>query len=334
MDNNPVPNLALARNVVAAEARCVGALVERIDERFARAAQAVYACPGNVILTGIGKAGLIAGKVSATLASTGTPSLFLHPVEALHGDLGRVRRDDVVIALSHSGATEELLRLVDHLKARGAFLIAITAQEDSTLARNAELALCYGQVEEACPLGLAPSASTSCMLALGDALALTVMEMRRFSPEEFAAFHPGGSLGRKLLKVEEVLVHKDAALPVAADSLTVRIVLQEAEKIHRRAGAVLLVDKDGRLSGILTDADLRRKMLANTGPNLLDKPVAQVMHPSPKSVRVGELASHALAIMNKHRIDELPVVDDSGRPVGLLDVQDLVGLNTVQDGID
>ncbi len=256
---DPQPDLELARNVLATEAKCISALVDRVDERFAAAAREVFSCGGTAILTGVGKAGLIAQKISATLASTGTPSIFLHPVEAFHGDLGRVRRDDVVIALSHSGGTEEIIRLVDHLKARGAKLIAITAVETSPLADFADIALCYGDVDEACPLGLAPSASTSCMLALGDALAMTVMKMRQFGPEEFAAFHPGGDLGRRLLKVEEALpVHAAEELPIAAETLTVREALTEAEKVARRAGALLLVDDAGRLSGIFTDADMRR----------------------------------------------------------------------------
>ena len=330
--SNPQPNLELARKVVQTEAACIGALAGRIGSDFAAAARAVYECPGTVILTGIGKAGVIARKISGTLASTGTPSIFLHPVEALHGDLGRVRRDDVVIALSHSGRTEEILALVNHLKARGAKLVAITSQPATPLAQYADIALCYGQVEEACPLGLAPTASTGCMLALGDALALTVMDMRKFSPEDFAAFHPAGALGRSLLKVEEAMTFRlGERLPVADDRLTVREVLSQAETIPRRAGAVLLVDDEGRLSGILTDADLRRKLLADSEGRLLEKPVAEVMHRRPKSIRVGELASKALAIMNRYRIDELPVVDGAGRPVGLLDVQDLVGLKAFDD---
>ena len=221
---------------------------------------------------------------------------------------------------------------MNHLKARGAKLVAITSQPATPLAQYADIALCYGQVEEACPLGLAPTASTGCMLALGDALALTVMDMRRFSPEDFAAFHPAGALGRSLLKVEEAMTFRlGERLPVADDRLTVREVLSQAETIPRRAGAVLLVDDKGRLSGILTDADLRRKLLADSEGRLLEKPVAEVMHRRPKSIRVGELASKALAIMNRYRIDELPVVDDAGRPVGLLDVQDLVGLKAFDD---
>jgi len=335
MMENPRANLDLARRVVEAEAEGVAALAGRIDETFAAAAEALLHCGGTVILTGIGKAGLIAGKISATLASTGTPSLFLHPVEALHGDLGRVRRGDVVVALSHSGTTDELVALVDHLQARGAKLVAITAKETSPLAAYADIALCYGDVEEACPHGMAPTVSTSCMLALGDALALTVMDMRRLTPEEFVAFHPGGGLARALLKVEEAMTfRKGDRLPVFDERLAVREVLAEAESIHRRAGAVLLTGADGRLAGILTDADLRRRLLDGDPAALMDRPVGEVMIRDPKNIRVGELASKALALMNQHRIDELPVVDDAGRPVGLLDVQDLVGLKAFSDGRD
>lgn len=332
-DGGVEPDLELARKVLAMEGDCIGQLAGRVGESFAQAARAVYACAGTVVLTGIGKAGIIAAKISATLASTGTPSIFLHPVEALHGDLGRLRRGDVVIALSNSGATEELVSLADHLKARGAFLIVLTASANCPLGQYADIVLAYGDVEEACPLGLAPSVSTSCMLALGDALALTVMQMRNFSPEEFAAFHPAGNIGRRLLRVEEAMTAAGAdRLPVSGDWLSVREVLTAAEKISRRAGAVMLVDRQGRLSGIMTDADFRRKVLADRSGDLLDKPISQVMHPNPKRIVAGELASKALAVMNQYRIDELPVVDADGKPVGLLDVQDLVGLKAAGNG--
>jgi len=331
--SDAAPNLDLARNVVRMEAERIAAMVDCVDEGFAAAARAVFGCPGTVVLTGVGKAGVIAQKISATLASTGTPSIFLHPVEALHGDLGRLRRDDVVIALSHSGRTDEILELVNHLQARGARLIAMTARADSPLARYADMALCYGNVEEACPLGLAPTASTACMLALGDALALTVMDMRRFSPEEFASFHPAGALGRSLLKVEEVMTSRPGQrLPVAAQTERVRDVLAACERLKRRAGAVLLVDEQGRLAGILTDGDFRRQVLADGDGTLLERPIGEVMVRDPKRIEAGELASKALAIMNRYRIDELPVVDAAGRPVGLLDVQDLVGLKALEDG--
>ncbi len=329
--------IRLARQVLRSEGLAICALAERLEDAdfsdaFTRAAKAIYECPGKVVLTGIGKAGIIARKISGTLASTGTQSIFLHPVEALHGDLGRLVQEDVVVALSHSGSTEELIRLVDHIKARGAKLVAITAETKSPLALHADIALGYGQVEEACPHGLAPTVSTSCMLALGDALALTVMSMRNFGPEQFATHHPAGTLGRKLLKVEEVMTFRGGdRLAVAQDTLTLAEALVEGEKVLRRSGALLMVDGSGRLTGILTDADLRRVLLKHRQTNILDRPVSEFMTRNPKRIRRGQLASEALAVLNRHRIDELPVVDRQDRPVGIIDVQDLIGVKTVSD---
>lgn len=327
-------DLDLARNVLQAEGRAIASLVKQVGDSFAAAATAIFQCTGKVVLTGIGKAGLIAQKISATLASTGTQSIFLHPVEALHGDLGRLQREDVVIALSHSGATEEIVRLLDHIKARGAGLIALTGLDDSPLVRYADITIRYGDVQEACPLGLAPTVSTTCMLALGDALALTVMRMRDFKGEDFSVFHPGGSLGRKLLKVEEAMTFTgEDRLHVVSDQLSLAEALAEAEKVERRTGAMLLVDADNRLSGILTDADLRRMLVKRGRENILDMPVADVMTRDPRRIHAGELASEALAILNEYRIDELPVVDDDGHPVGVIDVQDLLGIKTVSDDV-
>jgi len=331
----PDVDLDLARRTLGAEGRAITALADKIGQSFAAAARAVFCCGGKVVLTGIGKAGLIAQKISATLASTDTESIFLHPVEALHGDLGRLRRGDVVIALSHSGATEELTRLLDHIQARGAQLIAITGSADSLLARHADITISYGQVQEACPLGLAPTVSTSCMLALGDALAMTVMSMRNLQPEDFAAFHPGGAIGRKLLKVEEAMTfHQGEELSLVSDELSLGDALDQAEKVERRTGAVLLVGADGGLSGILTDGDLRRVVLAGRGAEIdvLSRPVREFMTADPKHIHLGELASKALAILNEYRIDELPVLDADDRPVGIIDVQDLLGIKTVTDG--
>ena len=326
-------DMEVARGTLRAEGSAINALAERIGDDFGHAARTIYDCGGKVVLTGIGKAGIIARKISATLASTGTQSLFLHPVEALHGDLGRVSRDDVAIALSHSGGTEEIVRLMDHLKGLGAGLIAITGVDDSPLARYADIVICYGQVEEACPLGLAPTVSTSCMLALGDALAMTVMGMRSFRPEDYAAYHPGGSLGRKLLKVEEVMTFRPGDhLMLARDDLSLGDAMAEAEQAGRRAGAMLLVDAEGRLSGILTDGDIRRLLLKYRGGDLLAESVRELMTADPKHVHLGELASHALAVCNRYRIDELPVLDDLGRPVGIIDVQDLLGIKRLSHG--
>jgi arabinose-5-phosphate isomerase len=329
MDSPPV-DLELARRTLEAEAASIVSLARHIGEDFARAARLVYDCRGHVVLTGMGKAGIIAQKISGTLASTGTPSIFLHPSEAMHGDLGRLVRGDVVIALSNSGATAELLALMDHLKARGAALLVVTASADSPLAQHADITLAYGKVEEACPLGLAPTVSTACMLALGDALALAVMRMRRFQPEDFAAFHPGGGLALKFLKVEEAMLPcEDQRVAVVPQRLSLAEALGAAERA-RRVGAMLLVDDQGRLAGIFTDADLRRLLIATAQPAaLMAQPISTHMKRAFKHVRVGQLASEAMAMMNEYRIDELPVLDDAGRPVGMIDVQDLVGIKTV-----
>jgi len=333
--DSPGVDIELARRALQAEGEAIRALAGQIGDDFTDAATLIYGCKGTVITTGIGKAGIIARKISATLASTGTQSIFLHPVEALHGDIGRARRGDVVVALSHSGQTEELIRLLDHLKGRGAMLIAVTAQGESALGRNADVTIAYGPVEEACPLGLAPTVSTSCMLALGDALAVAVMQMRQFTPEDFAAYHPAGSLGRKLMKVEEAMrFRKDEELRCVSDALSLGDALAQAETGKRRTGAMLMVDSAGRLSGILTDADIRRTLVANRGRDILAEPVSALMIRNPKRIRMGELASQAVAILNEYRIDELPVVDDAGKPVGVIDVQDLLGIKTVANARD
>ncbi|MBN1555409.1 MAG: KpsF/GutQ family sugar-phosphate isomerase [Phycisphaerae bacterium] len=332
--DNASEQLVQGARILRAEGEAIAALAERIGTMpaFTEAVRAVHECTGKVVLTGVGKAGIIGQKISATLASTGTLSIFLHPVEALHGDLGRLQRDDVVIALSNSGSSEEIVRLLDHIKRRGTKLIAFTGQADSPLAHHADITLCYGPIEEACPLGVAPSVSTTVMLALGDALALTVMEMRKFQPEDYAAFHPGGALGRKFLKVEEVMTfRRGERLSTAEEGLTLAEALRQAEQVERRTGAMLLVDGEGKLTGILTDADLRRKLVAADAAALLDQSVRDVMTKNPKRIRLGDLASQAEAMMNRYRIDELPVVDDADRPVGVMDVQDLLGVKTIRE---
>ena len=334
--NLPEVDLEQARVSIKAESDAIAAIVEYMDESFTDAARTIFACSGKVVLTGIGKAGIIAQKISATLASTGTQSIFLHPVEALHGDLGRLDRNDVVLALSHSGATEEIVRLMDHVKARGAKLIALTGLDESPLVRYADIVVRYGNVQEACPLGLAPTVSTTCMLALGDAIALAVMRMRSFKPEDFAAFHPGGSLGRKLLKVEEVMTFKKGSdsLCIVPNDITFAQALAEAETGKRRTGAILLIDADEKLCGVLTDGDIRRALIDRGGEKFLDMPVAEFMTADPQKIRKGELASEALAILNKFRISELPVVDEHDRPIGVIEIKDLLGIKTVSENGD
>jgi len=328
----PTPHIDLdeAREIIRREAHAVAHLADCLGDSFARAARLIYECSGAVVLTGVGKAGLIARKISATLASTGTPSHFLHAADAVHGDLGRLRPDDLALVLSHSGQSDEIVRLIALLKQLALRTIAVTGNLDSPLARHADIAISIGHVEEVCPLGLAATASTAVMLALGDALALTVMKMRRFQPEDFARYHPGGDLGRKLITVEQAaLFNRDQPLPQAPDDDSLAQALAHAEaKTALRHGCILLTDPAGRLAGLLTDGDLRRA-LRQLGPRALDAPVAQLMTKNPKTVRPDTLASEALAILHRHRIDEIPVLDSDGRPVGLIDVQDLLALKVV-----
>ena len=291
-------------------------------------------CPGSVLTSGIGKAGIIARKLSASFSSTGTPSHFLDPAQAVHGDLGSIRPTDIVVILSDSGETDEILRMLNILKRLNHPIIAMTSSRSSTLARFATVTLSYGKVKEACPLGLAPSASTTAMLALGDALFLSVMRLRKFTAEDFALFHPAGNLGRKLIKVSEAMTFRlGENLPIASDKLTVGQVLHEVSTIKRRSGAVILVNEAGTVSGIFSDGDLRRLITDNDG-SALRRPVAQVMTHRPKRIAADALASEAMAIMKSHRIDELPVVDAADRPVGLIDVQDLVVLKMLDIEVD
>src|SRR2546421_6780488 len=315
-----------ARQVIETEASAVKSVAAAVDEHFERAVRLIVDCPASVLTCGVGKAGHVARKISATLSSTGTPSHFLSPADAVHGDLGSIRQGDVVLIFSASGESEEILRLLSIVKKLNHPVIAVTASRTNSLGRFADVALAMGKIEEACPLGLAPSASTTAMLALGDALALSVMKTRKFTSEDFAVFHPAGQLGRKLIKVKEAMTFRlGENLPVASEKLTVGQVLHEVSRIKRRSGAVILVDVAGKVSGIFSDGDLRRIVTDNDG-SALAQPIAKVMTRNPKRIGADHLASEAMAVMRQFRIDELPVVDDSDKPIGLIDVQDLVVL--------
>ncbi len=321
-------DLEYARMVFSAEAAGIASVAPVVDQSFEIAAEMIYNCTGSVIVSGIGKARLIARKISATLASTGSPSHFLHPAEAVHGDLGRLRRDDIVLVLSYGGETDEIIRLINLVKQLEIKLIAITSERDSSLGKHSDVVLCMGKIEEACPLGLAPSVSTACMLAIGDALAFTVMKARNFSVEDFARFHPGGSLGTKLLTVEQSMIFRPGEkLPIASIDDTIKEMLAITGPLKRH-GAVMVVDRDGRLAGIITDADLRRLFTAKASA-AFDTKTADVMTAGCKKIRSDALASEATAIFNKYRIDELPVVDSEDRPVGLIDVQDILTIKIV-----
>lgn len=314
-----------ARQVIETEAAAVAKMSAAVDEGFERATRIILSCNAAVLTCGMGKAGHVARKVSATLSSTGTPSHFINPAEAVHGDLGSVRSGDVVLVFSYSGESDEILRMLSILKKLDHPVIAITKSRSSGLGRFADVTITMGPVEEACPLGLAPSASTTAMLALGDALALTVMQQRKFTAEDFAVYHPAGQIGRKLIKVAEAMTFKAGEnLPVAGDHLTVGQILSQVAKIKRRSGAVILVDQSGKLSGIFSDGDLRR--LVTSDPNALQRNIADVMTRNPKRIGGDRLASEAMAVMHQYRFDEIPVVDNDDRPIGLIDVQDLVVL--------
>src|SRR3954454_4992678 len=315
-----------AKQVIETEATAVRAMAAGVNEDFERAVRLILDCRTSVLTTGVGKAGHVARKISATLSSTGTPSHFLSPADSVHGDLGAVRQGDVVVIFSASGESDEVLRLLSLLKKLNHPVISITASKTNSLGRFSDAVLAMGRIEEACPLGLAPSASTTAMLALADALALTVMKLRQFTAEDFAVFHPAGQLGRKLIKVRESMTFRAGEnLPTASDKLTVGEVLQAVSRIKRRSGAVILINGDGKLSGIFTDGDLRRLITSDSG-KALTRPIAELMTHNPKRISAEDLASEAMAMMRSGRFDELPVVDVNDRPVGLIDVQDLVVL--------
>lgn len=320
----PFEQLRFARQVLLLESRTLADLARRLGDEFCRAVECLYACRGSVIVTGMGKAGLVGQKIMATLASTGTYSHCLHPAEAVHGDLGRVHREDVMLILSQSGETEEVVRLLPSLTELGVPMVAITASRSSTLGRAATITLELGALEEACHLGLAPSTSTTAMLALGDALALVTSQMRNFGAEDFARFHPAGSLGRKLAKVEHHMRPLDQCR-VASDELTVREVFVRFSTPGRRSGAIMLVDREGKLSGIFTDSDLAR-LFERRRDKEIDGPIASVMTARPSTATLGAKMSDAVAVLAQRKISELPVVDAEGRPVGLIDITDVVGL--------
>ena len=316
--------IAFAREVLRIEAEALAQVRDRIDEAIARAADQIYRSRGSVIVTGMGKAGIVGQKLAATLASTGTAAFPLHPGEAVHGDLGRIRAGDVVIALSQSGETDEVLRLLPAIHRLGATLIAITGRSTSSLGRAADLCIVLGPIEEACPLGLAPSASTTAMMALGDALALLVSRMRDFRAEDFAMNHPAGTLGRSLNRVEDVM-RSGRRFRVARADRSVREVFVGFAGPRRRSGAVLLVDDTERLVGIFTDSDLAR-LFEQRREAMLDRPIGEVMTADPVQVTVGASVASAIDAMRDRKISELPVVDRGGRPVGVIDLTDLIGL--------
>ncbi|MBS0209402.1 MAG: KpsF/GutQ family sugar-phosphate isomerase [Planctomycetes bacterium] len=321
---SPFEQLAYAREILQLEAESLTKLSARLSLDFCRAVELVCACRGNVVVTGMGKAGLVGQKISATLASTGTRSIYLHPAEAVHGDLGRVSSDDVILALSQSGETEEVIRLLPLLTKMQTPIIAVTGRETNTLARAATVTLALGAMREACSLGLAPSTSTTAMLALGDALALVASRANRFGRADFARLHPAGALGRELSHVEDYM-RPLAECRLARDNATVRDVFAALRRPGRRSGAVMLTDAEGRLSGLFTDSDLARLFEARRD-DAFDGPICDVMTARPTTVPVGAMLTDAVAMMAERKISELPVVDGRGAPAGLIDITDMVGM--------
>lgn len=329
----PTDELSFVRSVLRAESSTLDRIADDLDttaESWRAAIGLVAECDGHIVVAGMGKSGLVGAKISATLSSLGRPSHTLHPSEAVHGDLGRVRRGDVALLLSYSGETEEVVALASILAADGVSCIGISRDAASSLGRLCAAHLTLGRVVEACPLNLAPTASTTAMIAVGDALALAAARRRDFDADAFHRHHPGGMLGAGLRPVVEVLrfqVGRNVA--VVPDHATVAESLAAAGD-GRRTGAVLLVDADGRLSGIFTDGDLRR--LVNTrGTAALDGPIAEAMTRDPRRLADSDLVRDAVRMIRERRVDEIPVVDQEGRPVGILDVQDLVAMKVVQD---
>jgi arabinose-5-phosphate isomerase len=308
-----------ARRVLAIEAAAVAALSARLDQGFARAVDLILACRGRVVVSGIGKSGHIGTKIASTLASTGTPAFFVHPVEASHGDLGMITAQDVMITLSNSGESSELLAIVPIVKRRGARLIAVTGNLKSSLAREADVHLDAAVSEEACPLGLAPTASTTAALALGDALAVALLEARGFGAEDFARSHPGGALGRRLLTHVSDIMRSGEAVPAVASSASVSEAVLEMSR--KGMGMTAIVDQGGRVEGIFTDGDLRRTL--EKPLDLRATPVRQVMSGSPRTIRAERLAAEAVKLMEDHRISQILVVDEDRRLLGALNMQDL-----------
>ena len=315
--------LAEARDVLQQEAKGIENLIPTLDQNFVNAVHMIMESKGRTIVTGMGKSGHIARKVSATLSSTGTPSIFLHPAEGIHGDLGMVTGDDVVLAFSNSGETVEILNILPSLKRIGAKIIAVVGNHNSTLAKNSDVILDASVEKEACPLGLAPTTSTTVALALGDALAIVLLSCHHFTKNQFAIYHPGGALGRKLLMTVENVMHKGNDNPVISEDS----IVQDAwfMMTEKGLGAVSVVDEEGRLVGLVTDGDVRRGL--ETGSNFLQWPVDAMMTKNPRQITSDKLAAEALHIMEKNQprpITVLPVVDGDGKAVGMVHLTDLL----------
>lgn len=313
--------LDIAKKVLKIEADAVLALIEKLDANFEKAVDLIYNSKGKVVVTGMGKSGLVGKKIAATLASTGTPAFFLHPAEAIHGDLGMVTSEDVIIAISNSGETEELAGLIPFLKRFNVHLISMTGNPNSTLSRQADAHLDISVKEEACPLGIVPTASTTAALAMGDAIAVALLTKNGFREEDFAFYHPGGSLGKKLFVKVSDLMHQGDALPVISPDKSMTAAVMEISS--KRLGIVIVIDADNKLLGIITDGDLRRG-IEKWGKALFDMKAGEVMTKNPKTISGDELAAKALSIMETHSITSLTVPDKEGKAEGVIHLHDIL----------
>ncbi len=324
VSHSKVESLREGRTILRQEANALAGLSKRLGTEFCDAVETISDCTGTVIVTGMGKAGLIAQKIAATFSSTGTKSYFLHPAEAVHGDLGCLDSRDILLVLSNSGETEEVCQILPTIKHMQIPILAVTASETSTLGSTADITLCLGRVREAGQHGLAPSTSTTMMLAMGDALALVVSRKKDFTPQKFAELHPGGSLGAQLKQVHEIMRTKPD-LRIASEDSTVRDVFVSLSKPGRRTGAVMLVDEQGRLSGLFTDSDLA-KLLEQRMDEQLDRRIADVMTCDPLTIDAEDRMQDVVDILSEKKVSELPVVDEDYKPIGLIDITDVIGL--------
>lgn len=325
MTDTSLHRLALARDVLKTEAHAIHALATRLGAEFSTAIDILLACQGRVVVTGMGKSGHIARKIAATMASTGTPAFFVHPAEAAHGDLGMIAERDVLIALSNSGESDEIIALLPSLRRKGVSLIAMTGRPQSTLARESDIHLDAAVEREACPLNLAPTTSTTAALALGDALAMVLLDARAFREEDFALSHPGGSLGRRLLVRVSDVMHQGDQLPCVTEQTPIRDALFEITQ--KGLGMTAIVDADGRLTGIFTDGDLRRAL--DRQVDLYQGQVLSVMSPQPRTITADRLAAEAVQLMQRYRINGVLVVDADNRPIGALNMHDLLRAGVV-----
>lgn len=321
MSDSQMEIIEIARKVLRTEAEAVASLIEKLDSNFEKVIDLIYDCHGRVIVTGMGKSGLVGKKVAATLASTGTPAFFMHPAEASHGDLGMVTSDDVIIAISYSGETEELLGIIPFLKRFNVRLISITGNLQSTLSRSADISLDISVKEEACPMGIVPTASTTAAMAAGDAIAVALLIKRGFREEDFALFHPRGSLGKKLLVKVSDLMHTGDALPLTSPDVPMTSAVMEIST--KRLGITVIADADKKILGIVTDGDIRRG-IERWGKNFFDMTAEEVMTKNPRTISADELAAKAISVMEKHSITSLLVPDKDGRALGVIHLHDIL----------